>query len=106
MGDFDIRTVKDYLLAIQILRQESRGDDYTSGVDRLAKLAESLIFKAKSHQLTGQGHREYRLNHCELLETSQPIKHLPVILVDPGNYDLGPKVHISLANHLDDEVAA
>jgi hypothetical protein len=107
MGDYNIRTVKDYLLAVQFLHQDCRGDDFREGAERLAKLAEGTIFKAKQHQLTSRGHREYRLDYRGLVENLQSsAKHIPVVLVNPGDYEFGSKVHVATANHLDDEVAA
>lgn len=112
MGDYNIRTVKDFILAVQILQQESREDVYESSRKELSNLAKNLIFRARRHQLTGppgyQGRREYRLNSSELIEHPDlaKAKELPVVLVNPEDYELGPFIHVSLTDHLDDEVAA
>jgi hypothetical protein len=104
MAYSDIRTVRDYLTAISLLHQGPRGDDYRSGADQLAKLAETMIFKAKKHDLTSQGHREYKLNYHGMLEEPKLHLYLPIVLTDSTNYELGPRISILTANHLDDKV--
>ncbi|HVY01296.1 MAG TPA: hypothetical protein VHA12_00840 [Candidatus Nanoarchaeia archaeon] len=105
-----IQTVKDYLDAVALLKQGTVGDDYREASKHLASLASKLIFRAIGHQVTGRGHRDYKLDGEVLLTRSvtpsTPIKDLPIVLVDPGDYDLGSKVSIFANNHLSDRVVA
>lgn len=103
----DIRTLQDYVGAVTILQQGPRGDDYHERINELSELASRAIFKAKKLQLTGAGHREYRVNFRELAErVKSPDKFIPVILLESmAGYTEGSVVNIPAANHLEDEVA-
>lgn len=102
----DIQTVGQYIHVLSQLLSSPRGDDYSDRITELATLASSRIFQATKSQLTAAGHKTYRLNFDELTSGKDHGQMLPVILAEPGNYDLGPNIHVSRSNHLEDKFAA
>ena len=103
-----IRTLSDYLIAVSVLNSNTAADDYSDRARELADFAQRALFKAKKLQLTGAGHREYRVEFSDLSErVRNPDSFVPVILTESlQGYEPGSRVNIPLANHLDDEIAA